>query len=126
MHDQTATGNDFFKCDFCRRGWSDDRPMVEGHRGSLICGPCLSIAYAEVVLQKSSSQRPPGATCATCLEDRDGPHWQSPAFSEAYICLRCIKQSSTQFEKDPESGWKRPGAAGGPGAAPGDEDADDE
>lgn len=109
MHDESATGNDFFKCDFCRRPWAEDRQMVEGHRGSLICGPCLSIAYAEVVIHQSSAEPPPGVVCTMCLEDRDGPHWQSPAF-ETYICLRCMKQGATQFEKDPESGWKRPKA----------------
>ena len=34
-----------FLCDYCGNTWSDDRPMVEGHRGSLVCARCLSLAY---------------------------------------------------------------------------------
>ncbi|HLO41980.1 MAG TPA: hypothetical protein VK176_13220 [Phycisphaerales bacterium] len=109
MHDETAEGNAFFKCDFCLKPWAEDRPMVEGHRGSLICGPCLTVAYAEVVLHQMSTQPPEGAVCTLCLEPRKDPHWRSPVRPDAHACLRCIKQSARVFEKDPESGWKRPG-----------------
>ena len=37
-----------FWCDFCRRPWSDQVPFVEGHRGSCICGNCLSMAWIAV------------------------------------------------------------------------------
>ncbi len=108
MHDQACEGNDFFKCDFCRQPWAEDRQMVEGHQGSLICGPCLSVAYAGVVNAGITVAPPEKILCAMCLEDRDDSHWQSPAFPETFVCLRCIKQSARMFEKDPESGWKRP------------------
>lgn len=94
-------------CDFCGTPWREDRPMIEGHRGSCICGSCLSLAYREVVLAAVSS-RPeplpagmsvadvvPGAPtldgapmtadgrafepCCLCLEGKpDEPHWRSP------------------------------------------------
>jgi len=109
MHDESAEGNDFFKCDFCRRSWAEDRPMVEGHRGSLICGQCLTVAYTEVVVQAVGSAVPPDATCRMCLEHREGLHWTSPLHETEHICLRCIKQSAGVMVKDKESGWKKPG-----------------
>jgi hypothetical protein len=111
MHDTDAQGNEFFKCDYCLRPWAEDRPMVEGHRGSLVCSSCLTVAYAEVVNAGVSTAPPGGATCTMCLEARKDPHWQSPTRPDEFICLRCIKQSARVLEKDAESGWKRPARA---------------
>lgn len=123
MHDPSAQGNDFFKCDFCRQPWSDDRPMVEGHKGSLICGRCLAVAFDEL-WNRGAGVRPAGvgpdssahdralATCTLCLELRDEPYWYSPLHPEVGICRRCTKQSAVMLERDPDSGWKRPGKAG--------------
>jgi hypothetical protein len=107
MHDPSCEGNDFFKCDFCRRGWSEDRPMVEGHRGSLICTRCLTSAYIDVV-HNAQGDNLRKTKCAMCLNEADEPQWQSPMFEESHICRRCIKQSTVMFERDPESNWKRP------------------
>jgi hypothetical protein len=109
MHDQDAQGNEFFKCDFCLNPWAEDRQMVEGHRGSLICSRCLTLAYAEVVAGGGGARPPAGTTCTLCLEERTQQHWQSPARPEAWACERCIRQSGQILEKDEESGWKRPG-----------------
>lgn len=111
MHDQGAAGNDFFKCDFCLNPWAEDRPMVEGHRGSLICARCLTVAYSEVVAHERGTTPPEGVACALCLEDRSQAHWQSPAREQAWACERCIRQSGQMLEKDPDSGWTRPGRA---------------
>lgn len=103
-------------CDFCHREWTEDVPMVEGHRGSCICGRCLTIAYTEVVL---NNQNPAGEkfTCAMCLEseqDRsaikrgDESGWRSPVHEVAAICRRCIKQTAGILQKDKESGWRKP------------------
>ena len=83
--------------------------MVEGHRGSLICARCLTVAYLEVVVNGGGSTPPPGTTCALCLEERKQRHWQTPARGEAWACERCIRQSGQMLEKDEEAGWKRPG-----------------
>lgn len=107
MHDPSREGAEFFVCDFCRRPWSDDRPMVEGHRGSLICANCLRVAYTELVLTQSPSVYEV-ESCTMCLEQRRQPGWRSPLFEEAVVCLRCIKQSATVFEKDPDLHWTRP------------------
>ncbi len=108
MHDSTATGNDFFKCDFCRRSWADDLPMVEGHQGSLICARCLTVAYTTLVVSEDAPLPKGGATCTLCLEERTQPEWRSPLHDEAVVCLRCVKQSATTLEKDPDFGWKKP------------------
>lgn len=80
-----------FLCDYCGSTWSDDRPMVEGHRGSLVCAKCLSLAFDLLWNQAPAwdgvSPQPPvppdqtmpeGALCRMCLEHREEPCWQSP------------------------------------------------
>lgn len=109
MHDESAQGNDFFKCDFCLSPWSEDRPMVEGHRGSLICAACLAVAYTQVVVHEIGDEGAAGVKCTLCLEERKQKHWHSPMREEAWACERCIRQSGQMLEKDEEYGWKRPG-----------------
>lgn len=106
MHDANATGNEFFKCDFCARPWADDRPMVEGHQGSLICAPCLTVAYVALVVH-GEGMALSGSTCSMCLEQRKQPQWASPV-RDARVCLRCVKQSVTVLEKDADYAWRRP------------------
>lgn len=96
-----------FLCDFCGQYWTDVRPMVEGHEGSLICSECLKVAHVEVLVAKASSLGP-GAKCVLCLEERKDANWQSPMFEQAVACARCIRQASTALAQDPDSGWSRP------------------
>lgn len=107
MHDPSATGAEFFKCDFCRQPWSDDRPMVEGHRGSLICARCLTIAYTRLALH-DDADTPRVEQCALCLESREQPGYASPIDDSVVACLRCVRQSATTLAKDPDSGWSKP------------------
>ena len=109
MHDTDAQGADMFVCDFCASPWREDRPMVEGHRGALICANCLSIAFTELVHLKLGSPVDPDEKCVLCLEHgRDERYWRSPIRDEGVACLRCIKQSSGVLHKDPESDWTKP------------------
>ncbi len=108
MHDIAADGNEYFKCDFCREVWAEDRPMVEGHRGSLICSHCLTVAYSTVWLAKAGVTVSETSTCALCLEHHETPHWDSPLYPGTYACKRCINQSARILQKDVESGWKIP------------------
>lgn len=96
-----------FICDFSLKAWDGSFPMVEGHRGSLISGDCLSVAYRFVVLAGQSSLEP-GYTCTMCIEERDDPCWQSPVRPEAVICRRCIRQSATKLHTDPDWDWSKP------------------
>lgn len=97
-----------FICDFSGVPWDGAFPMVEGHRGSLISGDCLTAAFRQVVLDKATSLEPGSYTCTMCLETRDDPCWQSPDRPEAVICRRCIRQSATKLDKDPDWGWHKP------------------
>ncbi len=107
-------------CDFCRAEWTEELPMVEGHQGHTVCGKCLRVAYMATVGEggvgspaapPQGDHAPAGYTCAMCLEQRDDPAWQSPAYPEAVICRRCVKMSAGVLERDPDYGWKRPGRA---------------
>jgi len=108
MHDEHAEGNAYFKCDFCQSPWSEDRPMVEGHRGSLICGSCLSLAWREVVLGQGGPTPASGDECRMCLQTNDAPHWPSPLDPGALICMECIERAARTLEKDPDTPWNAP------------------
>lgn len=110
MHDTDSNGNEFFKCDFCLQPWAENRPMVEGHRGSLICAPCLGVAFRTVFLLSAGITVPEAIICKLCLEHHDTPHWQSPVAPETHACKRCVNQSARILQKDPEAGWKIPTA----------------
>lgn len=106
-----------FLCDFCSQTWADDRPMIEGHRGSLVCGKCLALAFDELWNRLAGEDLPPesgpnltGPTCAMCLERRNEKHWRSPV-TDARLCKRCAKQSVVMLERDPDTGFKRPAPA---------------
>jgi len=112
-----------FVCDFCGQHWAQDRPMVEGHRGSLICGRCLSMACRQVLVDNAGVVVPEHVACTMCLLNKRGDYWQSGTVVTAKpedgavdvepgpgacICRWCIERSAGMLEKDPESGWKRP------------------
>jgi len=96
-----------FLCDFCGKEWDGQGPVVEGHRGSLICGDCLAAAYRAVVLEGKPTARA-GYACTLCVENRPDPGWSSPARVESCVCQRCIKQSAAVLAKDKDMGWKKP------------------
>ena len=95
-----------FICDFSGRAWDGAFPLVEGHKGALISGDCLTVAYTEVVLQGHASA-PAGYECRMCLEQREDPGWESPA-TGACICRRCIKQGAGRLHTDPDWEWTKP------------------
>jgi hypothetical protein len=103
-------------CDFCGAEWTEQRPMIEGHRGSCICGQCLTIAYTDVVLNGHNAGD--DFKCTLCLEssqdraamNRAEPGWRSPMQPDAAVCRRCIRQAAGALTKDKESGWKKPTA----------------
>jgi ClpX C4-type zinc finger len=104
-------------CDFCRREWTEALAMVEGHRGSVICGECLSLAFdaigrTEAAGEQAADGRGADAseapTCRMCLESKREKMWPGPMDASALACRRCIRQSAGMLEKDAESGWRRP------------------
>ncbi len=97
-----------FLCDFCHAQWADDRPMVEGHRGSLICSRCLSLSFDELWNRLGGEPLPEREVCTLCMANHGDPVWVSPAYPEAKVCKRCSKQSVVMLERDPDYGYKRP------------------
>jgi len=109
MHDADAEGNEFFKCDFCRASWSEDRPMVEGHKGSLICASCLTLAHAEVVARDGGEPFGEHDACTLCLMHREGMTlWRSPAEDRAAACRECVVRAGVMLAKDPDYDWSPP------------------
>jgi hypothetical protein len=100
------TAEDFL-CDFCLHHWTPDRPMVEGHRGSLLCGECLTMAY---VLAKSphAPTATEDAACILCLQHKPGPHGLGPRADGPIVCAECIEQAARKLEKDKDCDWRRP------------------
>lgn len=98
-----------FICDFCLTAWDGSFPMVEGHRGSLICGKCLTVAWTEADLH-GNAEGLPKRKCTMCLAEKDDPGWESPV-SEAWTCRTCIKRSAGRLHKDPDWDWHKPSAA---------------
>ena len=100
-----------FLCDFCLRQWDGESPVVEGHKGSLICGDCLGTAYRELALKDAgggAGNAPAGYTCVLCLEARKEPGWAGTA--GAAVCKRCAKQSAAVLAKDKDYQWVKPTA----------------
>jgi len=111
MHDPEQEGTPaFFICDFCRKAWTEDNQMVEGHRGSLICASCLTVAYTEINAFHENPESDATSKCTMCIEDRKGAHWQSPIYEEAIICKRCARQAATTLQNDPDFEWEKPRA----------------
>lgn len=107
INENNASPEDFL-CDFCMNHWTEQSPMVEGHRGSLICAKCLTDAYREIVYKESGVPLAEGTTCRLCLSPTDDPTWGKAECPEARACRKCIRQSTAVLEKDKEFGWKRP------------------
>ncbi|MHC5002480.1 MAG: hypothetical protein ACYTJ0_05095 [Planctomycetota bacterium] len=102
-------------CDFCRREWKEDVPMLEGHHGSCVCGRCLTVAYTEVVLGGGGSRAP--YACPMCLEgpdDRaalgrsDEVGWPGPVDDGKALCRRCIELAARTLDRDRDSAWSLP------------------
>lgn len=102
-------------CDFCHREWSEAEPMIEGHRGSCICGKCLTMAYRQIILHEAGASEE--FKCTMCLEEgndrkalnRSGePGWRSPMYEDAAICRRCIKLAAGALHKSKEFSWQKP------------------
>ncbi len=96
-----------FVCDFCLTPWDGASPVVEGHRGSPLCGACLAAAYRELGLKPDPAGNAPAAsTCVMCLEERKEPGWHGA--TPAVICKRCAKQSAAVLAKNKDYQWVKP------------------
>jgi hypothetical protein len=103
-------------CDFCHREWTDDVAMIEGHRGSCVCGRCLAVAYVDVVVNDRDTV-PREFRCPLCLEgdaDREAlgrageAGWRSLLHPEVVICRRCIELGARTLDRDRDTAWSIP------------------
>ena len=88
-------------CDFCGTDWDQIKPMVEGHRGSVICLACVRSALTAL------AGNPDECVCTLCLGTHPAgtPTWRQLAAAEgangdAVACDACIRQAAEAFGKD--------------------------
>lgn len=103
-------------CDYCHRAWTTDEPFLEGHRGTMICGRCLSVAYVELHMGGDNlavgdyfcrmSQE--GGEDRSALNRGDEPGWRSPVDPEAAVSRMCVRMAAAQLERDGDHDWSRP------------------
>jgi hypothetical protein len=94
-------------CDYCgEASWSQGKPCVEGHQGSIVCGVCLKKAYIDLVLHKTTHETT--EKCRMCLELREDPVWIGSEKQKAPICKRCVKQSAGVLTKSKHWDWSKP------------------
>jgi hypothetical protein len=90
-------------CDFCRRDWDGQEPMIEGHHGSILCLECMKLALAG---QTTGTEK---FKCTLCLRFNmppTMPHWNHPANSEAIVCQECLYQAARTFSRTEGVDWK--------------------
>lgn len=95
-------------CDFCATDWDGVSPMIEGHKGSVICLPCLNKSLDE------ADAAPSAFACTLCLHDRAAGErgWlvssTAGGVEAKAVCQGCIDQAARAFSKDPDVDWKDP------------------
>ena len=93
-------GGIIITCDFCGMDWDQEKPMVEGHRGAVMCLDCVKVALSAM------ADSPDGFTCTLCLSSREPgePLWKPTPVAtgnpKAVACGSCIDQTAEAFGKD--------------------------
>lgn len=87
-------------CDFCATDWDAVRPMIEGHRGSVLCLDCLRRALDESAPSDASFE------CTLCLQPRDAGRkvWRNT--TDAALCFDCVRLAAKGFHKDPDTDFR--------------------
>ena len=98
-------------CDFCGTDWDNESAMVEGHRGSILCLPCIEKARVEVEDQENDGL----FKCTLCQQEKEGSTIQSwrhtsatvsPGLNaEAQMCEDCLQQAVRVMKKDKSVDW---------------------
>jgi hypothetical protein len=96
-------------CDFCGVDWDGRSPVIEGHRGSIICLECLKTGLDGL----STGDQP--YQCTLCLRQPIPPaipRWHHPSHPRTFACRDCIQQTADVFDRDVDVPWtwkSRPG-----------------
>src|SRR4030095_9584123 len=86
-------------CDFCGTDWDGVSPVIEGHRGSIICLECM-----KATPDGMQSGREP----FTWVLGRREPipasveRWNHANHAQTYACKSCVHQAAEVFDKDPD------------------------
>lgn len=95
-------------CDFCGTDWDMIQPMIEGHRGSILCLPCLARAIDQ------AGEWSEGFSCTMCRREFEaGEKAYRPtaaveqANPQAIVCWDCVRQADRAFASDPDTDWQR-------------------
>ncbi|GAB4195694.1 MAG: hypothetical protein Kow00105_09940 [Phycisphaeraceae bacterium] len=92
-------------CDFCGTDWDEVIPMIEGHRGSVLCLSCLKSALDQATQTESPFE------CTLCLSGKPAGtrSWRHPDPTpsaglnpNARICWDCVRLAAKGFHKDPD------------------------
>ena len=69
---RTENGFIIISCDFCGTDWDEVIPMIEGHRGSVLCLDCMKTALDHMVADEVKFE------CSMCLREQPGSklHWR--------------------------------------------------
>mgnify|MGYP006299636091 CR=1 FL=1 len=91
-------------CDFTGTEWDEQIPMIEGHRGAVICLDALKLA----IEQASEAEEP--FTCTLCRREREAGKkmWRHPeppdgANPDAVVCWPCINMADRAFGEEPDT-----------------------
>lgn len=98
---RTENGFIIISCDYCGTDWDEVKPMIEGHRGSVLCLNCLKVALTD--LQPAAER----FFCNLCVREHipaGTPRWTSPARG-THACESCVKQAAVAFSRDPDVDW---------------------
>ena len=103
-------------CDFCHRVWTKDEPFIEGHRGSMICGKCLSVAFAQLMTDGPDIEHGPyecrmsreGEDDRAALRRAGEPGWRSPVDPDAVVSRKVVRMAAAVLQKDPDWDWSKP------------------
>lgn len=116
---KTEDGMVVIACDFTGIEWDEEVPMIEGHRGSVICLDALALAVTGVVEATEAvlgafGEKGSGLECTMCTRPVETGQkiWRHPdppqdANPAAVICWDCIQQADRAFAKDPDTSWER-------------------
>ena len=113
---RTTSDGLIISCDFCGTDWdpydqSFAKPMVEGHKGSIICLDCVKSALAEMEAAGEEYR------CVMCtvegltldrwrhLGAHPGAEASAGLNADAVVCIECIKQAAGRFDKDKDVDW---------------------
>ena len=102
-------GGIVISCDFCGADWDENRPMIEGHKGSVLCLACLRLALEQAQPADESFD------CTLCLQRHEAGvrSWAHPAPDdlpgrnrEACLCWACVRLAAKTFHKDKDTEFR--------------------